>query len=75
MWANPTDYRVVDQTCGECHEDIVAHSKKSLHATMAGQISGTRYDWNAQGTRNALYASYAVKDNDGDVQEKMGALP
>ena len=45
LWANPTDYRIVEKTCGTCHEKVVKDSKKSLHATMAGQISGTRYTW------------------------------
>lgn len=47
MNANPTDLRVVDKTCGTCHSEDVANSQKSLHATMAGMISGTRYTWAA----------------------------
>lgn len=74
MWANPSDYRVVDKTCGVCHGDIVSKSKKSLHATMAGMISGTRYDWGAQKTKNAIYDTYAVEDNDGDVPTEKGAV-
>ena len=74
MWANPADFRVIEETCGGCHEEHVVNGKKSLHATMAGQISGTRYDWNAQDTRNAIYASYAVEDKDGSVPKDKGAL-
>ena len=74
MYANPSDYRIVDKTCGKCHGDIVRRSKKSLHATMAGMISGARYAWGAQDTKNAIYATYDIADNDGDVPKERGAL-
>ncbi len=74
MYANPSDFRVIDKTCGPCHQKEVSNSKKSLHATMAGMISGTRYDWAAQSTRNPLYATYAVEDLDGIVPKENGAL-
>lgn len=63
MWANPSDFRVVDQTCGTCHPDEVENGMKSLHATMAGQISGTRYGFGLQ-DRGAKYAVRPVKDGD-----------
>ncbi len=75
MYANPSDYRVVDEVCGVCHGGIVANSRKSIHATMAGIISATRYTWGAQETKNALYAVYNVKDHDGTVPQDRGALP
>lgn len=74
MWANPSDYRVVDKTCGQCHEEVVKNSKKSLHATMAGMISGSRYTWAAQDTKNAIYATYDVVDEDGNVPVEKGAV-
>ncbi len=74
MWANPTDFRVVEQICGMCHGNHVSNSKKSMHATMAGMISGTRYTWAAQDTKNSLYATYAVEDTDGEVPTNAGAL-
>ncbi len=75
LWANPSDLRVVDQTCGRCHEEVVNRVKKSLHATSAGIISGARYTWKAQETKVALYANYAVEDDDGDVPTSRGARP
>lgn len=60
MWANPTDLRVVEQTCGSCHSDEVDNAKTSLHATMAGMISGTRYNFGSQ-TRDSIHATYDVK--------------
>ncbi|BCR05625.1 c-type cytochrome [Desulfuromonas versatilis] len=77
MFANPADLRVVDQTCGTCHADEVDKAMKSLHATSAGKISGTRYAWGAQG-REGIYANVAVADADpsrpGAVKE-LKALP
>ncbi len=74
MYANPADLRVADETCGGCHAEDVANAKKSLHATMAGMISGTRYAWGAQKTRGALYATYAVKDESKNVPAGRGAV-
>ncbi len=74
LWRNPSDLRVVDKTCGQCHMDIVSRLKKSLHATSAGVISGARYTWAAQKTRESLYGNYAVEDTDGPVPEERGGL-
>jgi len=77
MYANPTDLRVVDQTCGTCHPQDVEKVRKSLHATMAGMISGTRYAWGAQG-RESIYGVVAVADGKpgrpGALQE-LKAIP
>ncbi len=75
MWANPSDYRVAEKTCGRCHERILSCSKKSLHATSAGIISSTRYTWAAQDRRNAIFANYQVEDKDGEVPVSRGAVP
>jgi hypothetical protein len=42
MWASPSHFNVVNETCGGCHDAIVTASKRSLHATMAGMIGGSR---------------------------------
>jgi hypothetical protein len=75
MYANPSDLRVIDETCAQCHAPIVEKVKKSLHATMAGMISGTRWTWGAQDTKNAIFATYDINDTDGDVPTGSGALP
>ena len=62
MFANPSDLRIIDKTCGTCHPDEVANATKSLHATSAGVISGTRYAWGLQ-DRTSKYANYAVSDD------------
>jgi len=66
MYANPSDFRVIDQTCGACHGAKVENSIKSLHSTMAGMISATRYDWGVQ-DRTAYFATYGITDDDGNV--------
>jgi hypothetical protein len=76
--ANPGDLRVIDRTCGKCHSDYGAIAKvkingvdnhvgrvmRSLMATAAGEIAGTRYLWNVQKTRGALYGVRGVSDLD-----------
>ena len=62
MYANPSDFRVIHETCGTCHPEEVENNMKSLHSTSAGKISGTRYDWGAQG-RDGIYANKAVVDD------------
>lgn len=71
---NPSDLRVVDRTCGLCHEEWVEVVRKSLHATSAGIISGARYQWGAQETKNALYGVLPVEDKDGQVPKEAGAV-
>lgn len=70
MYANPSDMRVVDETCGQCHPDEVDRVRKSLHATSAGKISGARYAQGAQ-SRASIYANYAVED---DTPERLFAV-
>ncbi len=77
MYANPSDLRIIDKTCGTCHPDEVSNSMKSLHATSAGKISGTRYAWGAQG-REGIYANYAVSDEEPSrpgAVKSLAALP
>ena len=74
MFSDPGDLRVVDDSCGTCHEEIVERTLKSLHATSAGIISGARYTWAAQKEKNALYSVREVFDDDGDLPEERGAV-
>ena len=66
---NPSSFNVVDKTCGQayCHSGHVqkdrnhtARVKKSMMGTLAGMISGLRYQWGAQGHREASYGVRAV---------------
>lgn len=73
MYANPSDLRVIDKTCGTCHPAEVENATKSLHATSAGKISGTRYAWGAQG-REAIYANMAVTDSNPEGKDALASL-
>lgn len=74
FYPNPGDLNIVGNTCGLCHDDVVSKVKKSLHATSAGMISGSRYLWAAQKEKNSVYGVRQVVDTDGDVPQQLGAL-
>ena len=80
---NPSSFSVVDKTCGQayCHSghfqkdrNHIERVKKSMMGTLAGMISGLRYQWGAQGHREASYGVRAVEDKDGDVPLNEDAL-
>jgi len=41
---NPSDYRVVRESCGACHREIIEASVRSLHATNAMFWGGAAYN-------------------------------
>src|SRR5262249_15953580 len=43
MLPNPSDLRVVEQTCGKCHQAIAAKVKSSIMAHRSGTQSGTLF--------------------------------
>lgn len=80
---NPSSFSVVDKTCGQayCHSGHVQKDrnhiqrvKKSMMGTLAGMISGLRYQWGAQGHRKASYGVRAVEDKDIDSTSNKGLL-
>lgn len=74
MFANPSDLRVVDQTCGMCHAQEIKDTKTSLHATSAGVIASTRYAAGLQG-RTAKFGNYPVEaQNKGDGKKTVDSL-
>ena len=78
MYANPSDFRVIEDTCGLCHYEIVEAVTKSLHATSAGIISGTRYAAGLQKKGDSDYATYEVMDEEPEgprAVEKLAQLP
>ncbi len=67
MFLNPSDYRIVRQTCGSttrgggnCHTRIVDTTLLSTHTTLAGQIAGGLYF----GGNTDREARYAVLDSE-----------
>jgi hypothetical protein len=80
---NPSSFSVVDKTCGQayCHSghsqkdrNHIERVKKSMMGTLAGMISGLRYQWGAQGHREANYGVRAVEDKDAEIPLRDGAL-
>ena len=80
---NPSSFSVVDKTCGQayCHSghpqkdrNHIERVKKSMMGTLAGMISGLRYQWGAQGDRKANYGVRAIQDKDGDLPSHEGAV-
>ena len=74
LFKNPGDLKIVEMTCGVCHEEIVTKVKKSMHATSAGIISGARYLWAAQKEKNSIFGVRTISDDDGEMPEKLGAV-
>ncbi len=81
---NPSSLKVVEKTCGQlyCHSghsqpdrNHIQRVKKSMMATLAGMISGLRYQWSAQSELTAKYGVTQVMDEDGQVPLDQGALP
>jgi hypothetical protein len=80
---NPSSLSVVEQSCGQlyCHaghadedKNHVARVKKSMMNTMAGVISGLRYQWAGQSQKTALYGTLSISDEDGSTPHNEGAL-
>ena len=80
---NPSSLSVVEQSCGQlyCHaghadedRNHVARVKKSMMNTMAGVISGLRYQWAGQSRKIARYGTLSISDEDGSVPRNEGAL-
>ena len=80
---NPSSLSVVEQSCGQlyCHaghadedRNHIARVKKSMMNTMAGVISGLRYQWAGQSQKTARYGTLAIADEDASVPHNQGAL-
>ena len=41
---NPSDYRIVEESCGNCHQKEIEASKRSMHATGAMLWGGASYN-------------------------------
>ena len=80
---NPSNFSVVEQSCGQlyCHaghadedRNHIDRVKKSMMNTMAGVISGLRYQWAGQSQKTARYGTLSISDEDGSVPQHLGAL-
>jgi hypothetical protein len=59
MWANPSDLRIVEQTCGTCHTSIAKKVKASIMAHRSGTQSGSLFPNGLQPTREGVRFSMA----------------
>ncbi|QPJ64117.1 MAG: hypothetical protein G3M78_01330 [Candidatus Nitrohelix vancouverensis] len=79
---NPSSMKVAALSCGQsgCHaghsdpdRNHIKRMQKSMMGTLAGMISGLRFQWGGQTEKHALYGIEAIADDDGDVPLESGA--
>ncbi len=73
-FVNPTNLRVVGETCGLCHPERFETVHKSMMATAAGHYAGGLYQNAVQDTKTPIYGTFAVDDLDGYVPVERGAV-
>lgn len=80
---NPSHLKVANKSCGQslCHSgheqqdrNHIERVKKSLMATLAGVISGLRFQWAGQAQKSAKYGVYPIIDQDESIPRHQGAL-
>ncbi|MBL8859357.1 MAG: hypothetical protein JNL28_12675 [Planctomycetes bacterium] len=57
-FVNPMDLRVMKDTCGKCHADLVEHLRLSLHGTTAGHLSDGYYEMGVLGSRGSAFSVF-----------------
>jgi len=72
-FVNPSDFRVVRESCGACHQETIEKSLRSLHATGAMLWGGASYNNGILGEKNyVLGESY---NRDGVGTRLLGPVP
>ncbi|HKK51470.1 MAG TPA: hypothetical protein VKA74_07775, partial [Myxococcota bacterium] len=88
-FVNPSDYRVVDESCGACHPTIVEKAKRSIMATGAMLWGGASYNngivpykryilgeaYTREGLPAAIKARFEVTREQSDAGVMSMALP
>ncbi len=74
QFVNPSNLRVVENTCGACHPFKAENILKSMMATAAGHYAGGLYQNGVVKTKTPIYGTFAVEDNDGVVPYERGAV-
>lgn len=80
---NPSNLRVVDKTCGQCHQAACADLERSLHGTTAGHLSDGMYECGIlpkRGSRFGMRGVQAAPLEQGESRgpgevERLLALP
>ncbi len=68
-FVNPSNLRVVGETCGGCHASAIDHVMKSMHATTAGHLGDPRYENGISKKRGETVGIMPIEDKDGHVPE------
>lgn len=64
---NPSDYRVADEACGACHQQIIEASKRSLHSTGAMLWGGASYNNGILPFKDYILGEAYNRDGEGVV--------
>jgi len=59
---NPSDYRVVRESCGACHQDVIDASERSLMSTGAMLWGGAAYNNGIVPYKNYLFGEAYTRD-------------
>lgn len=68
-FVNPMDLRVAEDTCGDCHGELVEHLMISLHGTTAAHLSDGYFETGIQPTRESRYAVFPASAPAGSDAE------
>jgi hypothetical protein len=59
---NPSDFRVVRESCGACHAEIIEASVRSMHATDVMLLGGASYNNGILDTKNYILGESYTRD-------------
>jgi hypothetical protein len=62
---NPSDFRVVRESCGACHADIIEASIRSMHATDVMLLGGASYNNGILDSKNYILGESYTSDGIG----------
>jgi len=68
-FVNPTDLRVAERVCGDCHGELVQHLMTSLHGTTAAHLSDGFFEMGLNDERTSPYAVFGTEAPDGHEGE------
>ncbi|MEQ8955033.1 MAG: hypothetical protein RL120_12955, partial [Gammaproteobacteria bacterium] len=63
-FVNPSDYRVADEACGACHQEIINAARTSLHSTSAMFWGGAAYNNGILPFKNYILGESYTRDGD-----------
>ena len=64
---NPSDYRVVKESCGACHRDVIEASTRSLHTTAAMFWGGAAYNNGILDFKQYILGESYTRDGKGAI--------